>query len=51
MNRPIGHDRPAKQMILEAEKRGDLAGRAREATAGNTGIGFALVAGARGAAR
>ena len=43
-------DRPAKQMILEAEKRGDLkpGGLVVEATAGNTGIGLALVAGARG---
>lgn len=43
-------DRPAKQMILEAEKRGDLkpGGVVVEATAGNTGIGLALVANARG---
>ena len=43
-------DRPAKQMILEAEQRGDLkpGGLVVEATAGNTGIGLALVAGARG---
>jgi cysteine synthase A len=43
-------DRPARQMILEAEKRGDLrpGGLIVEATAGNTGIGLALVAGARG---
>jgi cysteine synthase len=43
-------DRPAKQMVLEAEKRGDLkpGGLVVEATAGNTGIGLALVAGARG---
>jgi cysteine synthase A len=43
-------DRPAKQMILEAERRGDLkpGGLVVEATAGNTGIGLALVAGARG---
>src|SRR5437867_8207328 len=43
-------DRPAKQMILEAEKRGDLkpGGLVVEATAGNTGIGLALVASARG---
>ena len=43
-------DRPARQMILEAERRGDLApgGLVVEATAGNTGIGLALVANARG---
>src|SRR4051795_149473 len=43
-------DRPAKQMILEAERRGELkpGGLVGEATAGNTGIGLALVAGARG---
>jgi len=43
-------DRPAKQMILEAEQRGDLkpGGLVVEATAGNTGIGLALVASARG---
>jgi len=43
-------DRPAKQMILESEQRGDLkpGGLVVEATAGNTGIGLALVAGARG---
>ncbi len=43
-------DRPALQMILEAEKRGDLApgGLVVESTAGNTGIGLALVANARG---
>jgi cysteine synthase len=43
-------DRAAKQMILEAERRGDLkpGGLVVEATAGNTGIGLALVAGARG---
>ncbi len=43
-------DRPARQMVLEAEKRGDLkpGGLIVEATAGNTGIGLALVAGARG---
>jgi cysteine synthase A len=43
-------DRPAKQMILEAERRGELkpGGLVVEATAGNTGIGLALVAGARG---
>jgi cysteine synthase len=42
-------DRPAKQMILEAERRGELkpGGLVVEATAGNTGIGLALVAGAR----
>jgi cysteine synthase A len=43
-------DRPARQMILEAEARGDLkpGGLIVEGTAGNTGIGLALVAGARG---
>ena len=43
-------DRPARQMILEAEKRGELkpGGLVVEATAGNTGIGLALVANARG---
>src|SRR3954449_3554988 len=43
-------DRPGKQMILEAEKRGDLkpGGLVVEGTAGNTGIGIAIVAGARG---
>jgi len=43
-------DRPARQMILEAEARGDLkpGGVIVEGTAGNTGIGIALVASARG---
>ncbi|WP_458761039.1 cysteine synthase A [Afipia sp. TerB] len=43
-------DRAGKQMILEAEKRGELrpGGLVVESTAGNTGIGLALVAGARG---
>src|SRR5712671_1347248 len=43
-------DRAGKWMILEAEQRGDLkpGGLVVEATAGNTGIGLALVAGARG---
>ena len=43
-------DRPGRQMILEAEKRGELCpgGLVVEATAGNTGIGLALVANARG---
>ena len=43
-------DRAARQMILEAEKRGDLkpGGLVVESTAGNTGIGLALVANARG---
>jgi cysteine synthase A len=43
-------DRPARQMILEAERRGELkpGGFVVEATAGNTGIGIALVANARG---
>lgn len=43
-------DRAARQMILEAEKRGDLkpGGLIVEGTAGNTGIGLALVGKARG---
>ncbi|HKH03002.1 MAG TPA: cysteine synthase A [Bradyrhizobium sp.] len=43
-------DRAGKQMILEAEKRGDLksGGLVVEGTAGNTGIGLAVVAKARG---
>jgi cysteine synthase len=43
-------DRAGLHMILEAEKRGDLSsgGLVVEATAGNTGIGLALVADARG---
>ncbi len=43
-------DRAGKQMILEAEQRGELqpGGLVVEATAGNTGIGLALVANARG---
>src|SRR6266511_5586863 len=43
-------DRPARQIILEAEKRGEIrpGGLVAEATAGNTGIGLALVANARG---
>ena len=43
-------DRPARQMILEAEKRGEIGagGTVVEGTAGNTGIGLALVANARG---
>src|SRR4029077_10758890 len=43
-------DRAAKWMILEAEKRGELkpGGLVVEATAGNTGIGLAVVASARG---
>src|ERR1051325_9405377 len=42
--------RPGRQMIVEAEKRGDLkpGGLVVEGTAGNTGIGLALVASARG---
>jgi cysteine synthase A len=42
--------RPARHMILEAEKRGELraGGVVVESTAGNTGIGLALVASARG---
>src|SRR3954467_11077268 len=43
-------DRAGRQMILEAEKRGELqpGGLVVEGTAGNTGIGLALVANARG---
>ena len=43
-------DRAGRQMILEAENRGELrpGGLVVEATAGNTGIGLALVANARG---
>jgi cysteine synthase A len=43
-------DRPALRMVLEAELRGDLrpGGLIVEGTAGNTGIGLALVANARG---
>jgi cysteine synthase A len=43
-------DRAGRQMILEAETRGDLrpGGLVVESTAGNTGIGLALVASARG---
>ena len=45
-----GKDRAGKWMILEAEKRGDLkpGGLVVESTAGNTGIGLAVVASARG---
>src|SRR5438067_13610682 len=45
-----GKDRPARQIILEAEKRGEIrpGGLVVESTAGNTGIGLALVANARG---
>jgi cysteine synthase len=43
-------DRTARQIILEAEKRGEIrpGGLVVEGTAGNTGIGLALVANARG---
>ena len=43
-------DRAARQIILEAEGRGDIkrGGLVVEATAGNTGIGLAVVARARG---
>jgi cysteine synthase A len=43
-------DRPALHIIMEAEKRGELrpGGLVVESTAGNTGIGLALVANARG---
>src|SRR5579864_7404788 len=43
-------DRPARHIILEAEARGEIrpGGLIVESTAGNTGIGLALVASARG---
>jgi len=43
-------DRAGREMILQAEKRGELkpGGLVVESTAGNTGIGLALVASARG---
>jgi cysteine synthase len=43
-------DRAGRQMILEAEARGELkpGGLVVESTAGNTGIGLAIVAAARG---
>src|ERR1700737_3423128 len=43
-------DRPAREIILQAEKRGEIkaGGLGVESTAGNTGIGLALVANARG---
>ena len=43
-------DRAGRQMIIEAEKRGELqpGGLVVEATSGNTGIGLAVVASARG---
>jgi cysteine synthase len=43
-------DRPSRQMVLAAEERGELkpGGVIVEGTAGNTGIGLALVAKARG---
>jgi cysteine synthase A len=43
-------DRPARQMIVEAEKRREIepGGLVVESTAGNTGIGLAIVADARG---
>src|SRR5689334_5023764 len=43
-------DRAGKWMIMEAEKRGELrpGGLVVESTAGNTGIGLAVVASARG---
>jgi len=43
-------DRPARQIILEGEARGEIkrGGLVVEGTAGNTGIGLALVANARG---
>jgi cysteine synthase A len=43
-------DRPARHMVLEAENRGELrpGGLIVEGTAGNTGIGLALVGKARG---
>jgi hypothetical protein len=49
-SRTVGEGSCRKQMILEAEKRGDLkrGGLVVEGTAGNTGIGLAVVANARG---
>src|SRR5579864_9689455 len=43
-------DRTARQIVLGAEKRGEIrpGGLVVEGTAGNTGIGLALVANARG---
>src|SRR5262249_56335480 len=43
-------DRPARQIIFEAEKRGEIrpGGLGVQATAGNTGIGLALLANAPG---
>lgn len=43
-------DRPARNMILQAERRGDIrpGDRLIEATSGNTGIALAMVAAARG---
>ena len=43
-------DRAGREMILQAEKRGDIkpGGLVVESTAGNTGIGLAVVANARG---
>ena len=43
-------DRPARQIILDSEARGEIkrGGLVVEGTAGNTGIGLALVANARG---
>jgi len=43
-------DRAGREMILQAEKRGEIkpGGLVVESTAGNTGIGLALVANARG---
>ena len=45
-------DRAGREMILQAEKRDELkpGGLVVESTAGNTGIGLALVAAARGTA-
>src|SRR2546430_7879410 len=43
-------DRAGREMILQAERRGEIkrGGLVVESTAGNTGIGLALVANARG---